>query len=132
MNTDQIKILLVEDDIPTQMVYQFYLKKLGYGAELVATGKKAIQYVQSQPSGYYQAMILDLGLPDVGGEVVMESIRNYEKQTNRKPLPIMITTAHSDEATLTACCKLGANCAFAKPVQRTIFEQILPELIHDK
>jgi CheY-like chemotaxis protein len=125
-----MKILLVEDDVPTQMVYQFYLNKLCYPMELVARGVQAVQCIQSKPNGYYSAMILDLGLPDIGGETVVKSIREYEQERGYNPLPIIITTAHSDEKTLEECRALGANYAFTKPVKLNTFQQILADLVH--
>jgi len=120
LSTDHTpKVLLVEDDPSMQMIYAYFLGKLGFQTEQVALGQRALYCVAQ---GHYHAMILDLGLPDIKGESVIECIRANEKNTAHH-LPILVTTAHGDAGILTACQKKGADAAFMKPVSLETFQQ---------
>jgi CheY-like chemotaxis protein len=76
-------------------------------------------------------MLLDLGLPDIMGEVVLATIRFYESNTHRH-LFVIVATAHGDVATLQECCQKGADAAFIKPItleqlKKTIKDLQFPE-----
>jgi CheY-like chemotaxis protein len=119
------KVLLVEDDPTIQMVHRAFLEKLGYEVDAVTTGEDALDYASQQA---YSAMLLDLGLPQMQGDEVIEQIRKRE-QTTGKHLPIIIATAHGLEKDLKACRDKGADEAFIKPISMAQLREILPPLL---
>lgn len=121
LNTFRLpKILLVEDNHTTQMIFQFQLSRLKTEVVTVDTGRSALQAIQEVS---YDMMILDVGLPDITGDQVLSLIRAQEKiQKNTiYRLPIIIVTAHGNKQKLHCYIEAGANDALIKPIA---FEQL--------
>jgi CheY-like chemotaxis protein len=122
--TDSRKILLVEDDKVTQRIHIYFLKKLGFEIDLVSTGKEALECTIDTN---YFAMILDLGLPDMDGEVVLSTIRERETHEGGH-LPIIVVTAHDPTILDQYKFQKKANDCFIKPVKFLYFKQALQQL----
>jgi DNA-binding response OmpR family regulator len=119
------RVLLVEDDCNIKMVYQFFLRKLGFEVCAVSTAREALLRTQQE---IYDIMILDLGLPDASGETVISSIREREKGITLNRLPIIVITAHGDDIITTSCLRKGADDVFIKPVSLDKFKHSLNTL----
>src|SRR5687768_10458730 len=65
-------ILLVEDDAALLSTLQAAMTYGGFESETVATGKEAIERFQTRR---FDAVLIDLGLPDVDGGQVLETLR---------------------------------------------------------
>ena len=104
--------LLVEDDIFCQKVQSYYLKELGYTVEIAGDAETAINRVEHYA---YCLIVLDLGLPDQSGELVIRAIREFV--TNQKT-PLIVATAHADGPIQQKCIYLGADVVFTKPFNK--------------
>ena len=81
------EILTVDDDPDIGIALTDLLKQEGYAVTVVETGHAALELSEHHQ---YQAVILDLGLPDCDGSVVLTQM------LDRDPgLPIIILTAYS-------------------------------------
>lgn len=78
-------ILIVDDDEPTQRLLEALLRRSGYGAELAANGREAIDLLLKRE---YAAVVLDLMMPAVGGREVIDFLAT----ATRKP-PVIVCTA---------------------------------------
>ena len=96
-------ILLVEDDTGIAEPLVEGLQRQGYDVTWVRTGHEAMA---EDPR---DLVLLDLGLPDVDGEVVAARIRE------RSQVPIIIVTARSDEIDRVTLLDLGADDYLVKP-----------------
>lgn len=67
-----MRILLIEDDIPIQEFLQPALQEAGFETDLAADGKTAQQL---GGAGDYDALIVDLGLPDIDGIDLIARLR---------------------------------------------------------
>lgn len=65
-------ILIVEDDTYINALLKEALEKEGYFCEQAFSGTEARMLLQMNP---YQLVLLDLMLPGIGGEQVLEEIR---------------------------------------------------------
>lgn len=100
-------ILVVEDDHTVQKALKRLFEFEGYKVETCSDGQSAIDtYKTVEPT----AVVLDLGLPVVSGEVVLREIRR-EAQL----LPIVVVTAVSDDDAKTLMLELGADDYVTKP-----------------
>ncbi|MFK5970253.1 MAG: sigma-54 dependent transcriptional regulator [Candidatus Marithrix sp.] len=68
-------ILLVEDDIRTARLYEFYLRDEPINLIHVDTGENALKYLQEIVP---QILLIDLGLPDMNGIEIVKHVK--EKQ----------------------------------------------------
>lgn len=98
-----MRVLLVEDDIGIAEPLVEGLQRQGYDVTWVRSGRDAIA------ERNHDVVLLDLGLPDVDGEVVTAGIRE------RSDVPIIIVTARSDEIDRVSLLDLGADDYIVKP-----------------
>jgi len=102
-----VRLLIVEDDRNVSTAMASALRQLGLHVDLIHTGGRAAEAARQFGS---EAVILDVGLPDVSGAEVFWNIRRELPQ-----LPVVFSTAHADEASL-ANELLEARVAYlAKP-----------------
>ena len=104
--------LLIEDDIFCQKVQSHCLSELGYTVEIAGDAKTAIDRVEHY---VYHLIILDLGLPDQSGELVIRATREFA--TNQQT-PLIVATAHADGPMQQKCLYLGADVVFIKPFNK--------------
>jgi DNA-binding response OmpR family regulator len=57
----------------------------------------------------YDVVILDLGLPDVDGQVVLRQLRKVSS------VPVVVLTADNDECAVVSCLRAGADDFVVKP-----------------
>ena len=104
-----MRILVVEDNASLQGLILAHLRDRGFAADAAATGAAALD-----AAGHvaYDAVILDLGLPDVDGMDVLRSLRTEA----RADLPILLLTARDSVAERVAGLDAGADDYIVKPV----------------
>ena len=106
----EFKILVVEDNPVVRMLTQKQLSVLGYTSEAVATGEEAVQ----RDSGDIALILMDIGLPGIDGTRATQLIRERELKEQRKRVPIVALTAHSDKQ---VCILAGMDDFLQKPAR---------------
>ena len=101
--------LLVEDDRFCQKIQSHCLSELGYKVEIASNATTAIHRVEHST---YNLIVLDLGLPDESGELVICAIREFKAN---QLTPLIVATAQADAPTQQKCLYLGADIVFMKP-----------------
>ncbi|EOI6603248.1 sigma-54-dependent transcriptional regulator [Vibrio parahaemolyticus] len=102
------KVLLVEDSTSLAILYKQYVKDEPYDIFHVETGREAIQFIErSKP----QLIILDLKLPDMSGEDVLDWINQ-----NDIPTSVIIATAHGSVDLAVNLIQKGAEDFLEKPI----------------
>ncbi|HYP76338.1 MAG TPA: response regulator transcription factor [Polyangiaceae bacterium] len=100
------RLLVVEDDSEMRSVISLALRAYGYDVSQVATGADALIEVHTRTP---DAIILDIGLPDIDGFAVTARIRqSYE-------LPIIVLSASPEELQQIRAFDSGANDYVVKP-----------------
>ena len=79
-------VLLVEDDPSTREIFRVALRHAGFVVVAVDDGLAALQRIESDPP---DIVVLDMGLPRLGGRDVLREIR---ANPNTRPIPIVIVT----------------------------------------
>jgi len=103
-------ILLVENQKISQKIAKFHLSGMGYQVDTAETGGHALELVNKQS---YDLIFMDLGLDDIDGITVTETIRKTEKNNHR--VPIIALTAHDAPDIRTSCFEAGIDDFIAKP-----------------
>lgn len=101
------RILLVEDEIALAGVYIEYLHDEPYDIVHVDTGKAALENIAA---GGFDAVILDLRLPDMNGLEILKHI-----QANIPDLSVVVITAHGSINTAVQAMQYGAADFLLKP-----------------
>jgi CheY-like chemotaxis protein len=78
-------ILIVEDDPPTQMLLETLVQRYGYESALAPDGAVAIELLGRRD---FDAVILDLMMPQVGGAEVIDFLVREGKR-----VPVILCTA---------------------------------------
>ncbi|MBL0386500.1 response regulator transcription factor [Tumebacillus sp. ITR2] len=99
-------ILIVDDEPKIRDVVASYLQKENYRTLESATGREALDLLQS---ANIDLCILDLMLPDISGVEVCRQIRRT------MPLPVLMLTAKAMEEDRIAGLSLGADDYLTKP-----------------
>lgn len=104
-----MRVLVVEDDERLGPEIVGLLRKAEYAVDLAATGEEAGYLAQTEP---YDAVVLDLGLPDRDGLSILTELRAKGVLT-----PILVLTARDRFADLVAGFRAGADEYLKKPFQ---------------
>lgn len=86
-------ILIVEDNKLAQKMAAIALKSLDCEIHTADTGVEAITQFKARS---YDLIFMDLGLPDMDGYTVTETIRELEKKRQTRT-PIIALTAHTED-----------------------------------
>lgn len=106
MRTTQPKILIVEDDPQIRKFLTITLTSHDYATIPAETGGEGIRLSTSVKP---DAILLDLGLPDMNGTEVITSVREWSK------LPIIVLSVRNQEEEKVKAFDLGANDYVTKP-----------------
>lgn len=101
------KILFIEDDKDFLQLVSSYLSKAGLKVQTFTSGRQALVSFQKDS---FDLVILDLGLPDIGGLSLCRKIR---KATG---VPILILTAREGVPDRVAGLDAGADDYLVKPI----------------
>jgi DNA-binding response OmpR family regulator len=100
------RILVVEDEPRLRDLLRLYLERDGYAVTDVGDGAAALAAYDADPP---DLVILDLMLPRMQGETVLEELRD------RGTVPVLITSAKRTDADRIAGLRLGADDYLGKP-----------------
>jgi len=113
-----MRLLLVEDDAElSQSLYQ-QLKKEGFAVDMADNGVDAEFMGDEEP---YDAVILDLGLPQRSG---LEVLKNWRQRDNK--VPVIVLTARDAWHERVDGFKAGADDYLGKPFH---FEELLMRIL---
>jgi DNA-binding response OmpR family regulator len=100
------RILVVEDEPRLGELLRLYLERDGHAVTVVGDGRAAIDAVEADG---VDLVVLDLMLPGLGGEAVLEVIRDHGD------IPVLIASAKRSDAERIAGLRMGADDYLAKP-----------------
>ncbi|MGC9491515.1 sigma-54-dependent transcriptional regulator [Vibrio genomosp. F10] len=103
------KVLLVEDSTSLAVLYKQYVKDEPYDLFHVETGKEAIAFIERNVP---ELIILDLKLPDMSGEDILDWIGENQIQTSA-----VIATAHGSVDIAVGLIQKGAKDFLEKPIK---------------
>ncbi|MDN5756232.1 MAG: response regulator transcription factor [Arthrobacter sp.] len=111
------RILIIEDEQRISSFVAKGLKAAGLQPSVADTGEAGLRLATD---GEFEAIILDLGLPDLDGYEVLKRLRAFGLQT-----PVIILTARSSIDDTVTGLQSGADDYMAKPFH---FEELLARL----
>ena len=107
------RVLIVDDEESTRLLLASMLSKdLGVEAQLAGTCEQAVRLASNYA---YDAILLDLLMPGIGGQAVLAEIR---QATPNAGTPVIVVSVVGDKMTIDACMAAGANAYHVKPVRR--------------
>jgi two-component system repressor protein LuxO len=109
MAETQANIVLIEDSPTEAALILALLRGLPYRLHLATTGAMGLDLVQrARPD----AVLLDIGLPDMGGIKVLERIQSFGL-----PTAVIMVTGEAGPSTVVECMRRGAFDYITKPFE---------------
>jgi two-component system, sensor histidine kinase and response regulator len=121
----QVKLLLVEDNLTNQLVAQCILEEFGYSAEVANNGLEAIELLEnSSKEAPFSLIFMDCQMPELDGYETTKRIRAGHTNGINTDIPIIAMTANAMKGDKEKCLACGMNDYISKPLE--------PEIIQDK
>lgn len=108
--TFKLRILLVEDDRSTQLLYKDLLEKSGHSVTTANNGREALDIVKATPP---QLIISDWLMPEMDGIELCRELRNNPEWNN---IFVFIITAQESTEKLIEAFEAGVNDCLSKPI----------------
>jgi len=106
MSAAPLKVLVVDDEPPIRKLLRMGLSTQGYEILDAPSGKAALELIAQKPD----LIILDLGLPDIDGLVLLRRLREQNDG-----VPIVVLSSRGEEAAKVQALDLGADDYVTKP-----------------
>lgn len=106
-----VRVLVAEDNAVNQRVTLLQLNKLGYRAELAATG---IEVLEALERGDYDVVLMDCHMPEMDGYEATKKIRQNPRHSQVK---IIAMTANAMQGDRERCLAAGMDDYISKPTQ---------------
>ncbi|MGE0876206.1 MAG: response regulator [Burkholderiales bacterium] len=107
------RILIVDDEESTRLLLAKILSRdLRVEVVLAGTSEQALRLAGNYA---YDAILLDLMMPGIGGVEVLKQVRAASPNTST---PVIVVSVLSDHTTMDLCKAVGANAYLVKPVER--------------
>ena len=103
------RILLIEDDPRLAGLVTEYLGEAGFVVSTAATGRAGLDRIGREP---YDAVVLDLMLPDIDGLEVCRQLRASSSE-----VPVLMLTARGDTMDRVVGLEIGADDYMPKPFE---------------
>ena len=121
------RLLLAEDNGLNAEIAMTILQDADAEVELAADGKIAIDKLKDAPIGYYDAILMDIQMPNMNGYEATKAIRKLTDE--RAKIPIIAMTANAFEEDRQAALAAGMDDYVAKPVEISeLFRTIMKNL----
>ncbi len=111
MQEKRNKVLIVDDEPAIRKMLKITLEAVGFKTEVCDTGSEAVRLAGSVKP---ELILLDLGLPDIDGKEVIESIRVWSQ------IPIIVCSVRDSDEEIVSALDLGADDYVTKPFNPNI------------
>ena len=121
--------ILIAEDIPVNAeIVKKVLSVNGASTDIAANGREAIELFSGNGSWYYDAILMDVKMPEMDGLEATKAIRALER-TDAKDIPIVAMTANAFDEDIKRSLQAGMNAHLSKPFDAGQLCEVLAELI---
>ena len=118
------RILVVDDMETNRFLLEVFLRRHGFDPELASGGEEAVRLALAN---HYDAILMDLQMPDIDGYTATRRIRAAESDGRRTP--IIALTASVGTGTREKCLAAGMDEHLTKPLDLRKFKAMLNTLL---
>ena len=122
------RILLAEDMQVNAEIMTMVLEMRDMKVELAENGRIVLEKFSESESGYYDAVLMDMRMPEMDGLEATKRIRDLDRE-DAKQIPIIALTANAFDEDVQRSLQAGMNAHLSKPVEPERLYQTLEELI---
>ena len=122
------RVLLAEDVQVNAEIMMMVLQMRQIEADLAENGRIAVEKFADHPAGYYDAILMDMRMPEMDGLEATQQIRAMARE-DAKSIPIIALTANAFDEDVQRSMQAGLNAHLSKPVQPDILFETLESLV---
>ncbi len=122
MEESAARILIVDDEPTTCKALTRALTLMGYQVDSALSGQEALARLNASP---YDVMVLDLRLPDIQGEEILQQAQQIQPD-----LLVIILTAYASLESAIAAVKAGAIDYLLKPYSVHALEEAIAKALY--
>jgi CheY-like chemotaxis protein len=122
------RILLAEDVFINAEIMKKLLEIKEAKIDHAENGRIAVNIFAKSEKGYYDAVLMDVRMPEMDGLEATETIRALDRP-DAKNIPIIAMTANAFDEDVQRSLQVGMNAHLSKPVDPERLYQTLEELI---
>jgi len=122
------RVLLAEDVAVNAEIIMMVLSMREMESELAENGRIAVEKFAASKPGYYDAILMDMRMPEMDGLEATRRIREMDRE-DAKTIPIIALTANAFDEDVRRSMQAGLNAHLSKPVEADALFQTLEELV---
>ena len=122
------RILLAEDVEINAEIIMMVLSTREMNVDHAQNGKEAVAMYQDHGPGYYDAVLMDMRMPEMDGLEATRTIR-ASGQADAKTIPVIALTANAFDEDVQRSMQAGLNAHLSKPVEPDLLFETLEELL---
>ena len=122
------RVLLAEDVAVNAEIMMMVLSMREIQADHAENGRIAVEMFKEHEEGYYDAILMDMRMPEMDGLEATRIIREMNRPDAGK-IPVIALTANAFDEDVQHSMQAGLNAHLSKPVEPEILFKTLEELI---
>ena len=122
------RVLLAEDVAVNAEIMMMVLGMREMEVDLAENGLAAVKLFESSEPGYYDAILMDMRMPEMDGLEATRTIRGLQRD-DAKTIPIIALTANAFDEDVQQSMQAGLNAHLSKPVEPAVLFETLEKLI---
>ena len=123
------RVLLAEDVVVNMEIMVMVLSMREIDVDVAENGRIAVEMFEQHPAGYYDAILMDMRMPEMDGLEATKIIRSMDRE-DAKEIPIIALTANAFDEDVQRSLQAGLNAHLSKPVEPEALYDTLETLIH--
>lgn len=120
--SNEIRILVAEDDRIAQLVLEKFLEQAGYRADFVSDGQEAIDALRREA---YDMVLMDCFMPNMDGFEATRLIRKEDPGTINSRIPVVAMTGLTGKDDRRRCLEAGMDGYISKPVDMAKLKPVI-------
>ena len=117
-----LRVLLVEDSPDNQLLVRAYLKQTNHHLDIADNGAAGLEQFKH---GRYDIILMDMQMPIMDGYSATQAIRQWEREHDLPPIPIIALTAFVLKEEAAKMFQAGCTTHITKPVKKAMLLEIL-------
>ena len=132
VNLTDLHILMAEDNDLNAEIATVLLEDKGMRVSRAVDGMEVVEMFKNHPAGTYDAVLMDIMMPNMNGYDATKAIRQIPDRPDGKVIPIIAMTANAFVEDVQAALAAGMNAHLAKPIVIDTVTRVIVENIEQE
>jgi len=119
-----LRILLADDSADNRLLIQAYLKKYPFQLDMAEDGEQALGKFQADS---YDLVLMDMQMPVMDGYNATRRIREWERQQQVPPTPVIALTAYALKEEIQKSLDAGCTVHLTKPIKKSVLLEAIAQ-----